>query len=345
MVETKVITVSGNAGEVDSGIDLAVDDVVEMSASGQVGHHEGQGASDFWNPDGTSANKQEGGIVPGPFVFPDLPAFSLIGWVGDGDPFVVGFQSSHSVTESGRLYFEFNDHKGAHGNNTGQYDVKVKITRSGKAVQDSCGVALDRLKGTVNDFIQAKQAKGESTEKLPNLTVTSCPVPYSNGQVKTNGDEAARNGGQIAGLCFKAPKGRKLTITEEGQNVGGGTLFYVPPGCTITWVDATFPQRLVDAGYLSKGADGAYTRTVKSRREGAGAAATDDGAESWLREQWLENWHSERWVETVTDGEGREIVQEAFRRTYSFTLQNDGAVLIFPRSSEPGTVSFKATLE
>ncbi|MES2644240.1 MAG: hypothetical protein V4850_32440 [Myxococcota bacterium] len=344
-METVVVTVQGDAGEVDSGIDLAVGDVVELSASGQVGHHQSLGANDLWNPDGTSANRQEGVTDrSGAFVFPDLVTFSLIGRVGDGDPFVVGFQISHSVTDSGRLCFHFNDHKGALGNNKGEFVVTVAITRSAKAVQDSCGAALDRVKRAFGDVL----AERKSLEKPPNLTVTSCPVPYSNAQVKTNDDEAS-NSGSLAGLCFKAPKGTKLTITEEGRNEGGGTLFFVPPGCTTTWIGATFSQGAVDKGFLRKAPDGVYTHTVRSRREGEGAATTDGrdagSAESWLFEQWLENWHHERWVETFRDGHGHEALTVAFRRTYSFTFQNDDAVLIFPRSTDPATVSFTATLE
>ncbi len=110
---------------VNTGISVSAGDVLDFSAPGTV------------NITGSVTADADGDITPedyGTFATnataPELPAYSLIGWIGSGAPdpdeaFFVGSSSSEIATTSGTLYLAFNDD--VFGDNSGSFSVTANV--------------------------------------------------------------------------------------------------------------------------------------------------------------------------------------------------------------------------
>ena len=120
-----IVVVPGTQPWTDTGLVLHSDDSVTVSAEGSVEHAAGN-ATTAVGPDGSTD--------------PDLDVFNvidghhaaLIGRIGDGDPFVVGANSTFVVhAPEGVFHLGINDRDVS--NNSGQFTARVTVTRSGDA--------------------------------------------------------------------------------------------------------------------------------------------------------------------------------------------------------------------
>jgi len=132
-----VIRVPGEAGWIDSGIDVRASEPLTAAADGVVV----VGQLKEWGLGGSRAVAVE---PEGTFFFPDeaaemrfplpaaamgpAPCFCLIGRIGDGPPFYIGRKKSWLAEQSGRLMLAVNDFDLS--DNGGEFRVQVSRSRS-----------------------------------------------------------------------------------------------------------------------------------------------------------------------------------------------------------------------
>jgi hypothetical protein len=112
---------------VDTQIDVAVNDRVDIRATGTIKHNGAEG----------NAVGPDGDTDPAPQIYNQKTAAGadrpgnhagLIGKVGfDGDVFIVGSQKTFAAPRAGRLYLGINDN--GVDNNSGHFDVNLSVSR------------------------------------------------------------------------------------------------------------------------------------------------------------------------------------------------------------------------
>lgn len=109
----------------DTGISVSAGNVVMVSASGSVYIGWLSDASlEYETPAGCPGFSTS--APPGPFLAPDLPAWSLIGRIGpSGAPFEIGTGVTFTAPTSGELYLSMNDNY--FDDNYGSWTVEVTI--------------------------------------------------------------------------------------------------------------------------------------------------------------------------------------------------------------------------
>ena len=90
-------------GWIDTGIDVGAGDALQVTATGAVVINSRSTAS---SPDGEPACADA--ELPGGFPAPTLPCWSLIGRLGQGEPFLIG-SSYDARPGTGRLWLRIND--------------------------------------------------------------------------------------------------------------------------------------------------------------------------------------------------------------------------------------------
>jgi len=113
------VTVPGTRAWTDAGIDIAVGDRVAVAATGTVFNNDTLSS----DPDGVKGN-------PGLRAFnvvPDSNHGSLIGRIGQGQPFNLGGSTAFVAPAGGRLFLGINDI--GVDNNSGAYTASVTVTR------------------------------------------------------------------------------------------------------------------------------------------------------------------------------------------------------------------------
>ena len=114
-VAARDIGVPGTQAFTDTGIDLPAGAVVAITASGEVFHNPG------------SSTGPAGAAGPPEFnLLTTARHASVIGRVGDGEPFPVGAEAVVPVTDAGRLFLGIND--AGVENNTGAYVAHVRVS-------------------------------------------------------------------------------------------------------------------------------------------------------------------------------------------------------------------------
>lgn len=120
-VEPRVfdIEVLATKGWQATNVDVAEEDVLEISASGSWSYY-------YWRsrpsgPEGVELRELDGEDVSG------FPYMALLGRIGDGHPFVVGRGTTVAVEHRGQLFFEPNDLWVS--SNKGSLNVQIKIYR------------------------------------------------------------------------------------------------------------------------------------------------------------------------------------------------------------------------
>ena len=122
-------TVSVPAGQpwTDTGIDIPAGGNVEITASGAIRI---AGSDPGKTPDGSTPGGQINTGVPcgGTFLDPDLPCWSLIGRVGTGPPFYIGYGTSFVAANAGRLFLGVNDGGADFGDNSGAWTATIAVS-------------------------------------------------------------------------------------------------------------------------------------------------------------------------------------------------------------------------
>ena len=117
----RTVTVSAQSDWVDTGIDLRVNDLVDVTATGRIFY--APGADQFADPNGS---KGRPATPAAPIPYQDIGA--LIGKIGDGAPFEVGASlANFRAATAGRLMLRVNDDKMS--DNSGQFRATVTVTR------------------------------------------------------------------------------------------------------------------------------------------------------------------------------------------------------------------------
>jgi hypothetical protein len=117
------VTVPGTRAWVDTGVDVAAGDRVQITASGTIRHN--YDASSTVGPDGDVNPKAavNNAVVDGTRV--EGRHAALIARVGTQPPFVVGSEHTFTAPIPGRLELGVNDV--GPDNNSGQFDVTVQV--------------------------------------------------------------------------------------------------------------------------------------------------------------------------------------------------------------------------
>jgi len=117
----RTVMVSAQTDWVDTGIDLRVNDVIEISATGQIFYAGGN--DQFAGPNGA---KGRPATPAAPIPYNDIGA--LIGKIGNSAPFEVGASlTNFRATTTGRLMLRVNDDR--MDDNRGQFRATVTVTR------------------------------------------------------------------------------------------------------------------------------------------------------------------------------------------------------------------------
>lgn len=122
-----VVTIPGNQRLTDTGVTLQVGDVVSISATGTIyiaGFDPGKTPAGAPGCVATADNS----IPPGPFAFPGLTCFALVGQVGTGAPFQVGAGTTLAATNAGELFLGVNDN--FYADNSGAWTATITVTPS-----------------------------------------------------------------------------------------------------------------------------------------------------------------------------------------------------------------------
>lgn len=112
------VSVPGNRPWTDTGINLAKDSTITISANGTI---KIAGSDPGKTPDGDKGCKGDKNNVA-----PDLTCVALIGRIGDGTPFEVGSSKTLSAPTAGRLYLGVND--SFFDDNSGNWTADIKVT-------------------------------------------------------------------------------------------------------------------------------------------------------------------------------------------------------------------------
>jgi hypothetical protein len=141
------ISVPANVRWVNTGVDLAPGQSVAISANGLVsvgvelpihisflGTHIGTAATNE-SPNGDPTANSYDSIRP--FVAPGMPAYSLVGKVGDSAPFYVGSTGAFTAPVAGRLYLCVNAN--TFDSNTGLWNVTLTLGQGGAAPMVQAG--------------------------------------------------------------------------------------------------------------------------------------------------------------------------------------------------------------
>ncbi|MEM7337474.1 MAG: hypothetical protein AAF467_02435 [Actinomycetota bacterium] len=134
---TTSITIPAARIAVTSSLLVGKGDVLTVSASGRV-HQNGLTS---WGPDGLDLDGRPhpSRRLQSACIFKKHIPFSLVCWIGDTgafepslESFVVGYGSTHTVQQSGVVYFACNDWPGRTSDaNSGAFSASVQITRAG----------------------------------------------------------------------------------------------------------------------------------------------------------------------------------------------------------------------
>jgi hypothetical protein len=124
----RVISVAANAQWVDTGITVRQGDKVTFAASGDVTLS--ADTNDKAKPGG-SVTQRRAASAP----VPDAPAGALIARIGRnarsaaGPAFAIGDRTQVDMPSGGRLFLGVNDDHA--GDNSGQFEVRIKVDRAG----------------------------------------------------------------------------------------------------------------------------------------------------------------------------------------------------------------------
>jgi hypothetical protein len=115
-----------------TGIQIAVGNLVRITASGYCYCTTNQVPSNNFDPDGCCAPPDlctcpGKGIADGTFLVPGVPRLALVGRVGMGAPFFVGDTLIMVSSGSGELELAFNDAVSLYWDNAGQYEATVTV--------------------------------------------------------------------------------------------------------------------------------------------------------------------------------------------------------------------------
>ena len=117
----RTVMVSGQSDWVDTGIDLRVNDMISVSATGRVYYDSGRDR--YADPNGAIGRPATAGA---PIPYRDIGA--LVGKIGIGAPFEVGAElTNFRAATAGRLMLRVNDD--VLRDNSGQFNVTVTVTR------------------------------------------------------------------------------------------------------------------------------------------------------------------------------------------------------------------------
>jgi Ca2+-binding EF-hand superfamily protein len=114
------VTVDGQRGWVDTGIDVRSGEILSIQASGTVTLS--TNASDVAEPGGSRTNRRAASAP-----LPDEPAGALIARIGNATPLGVGSRQSVTANATGRLYLSVNDDY--FDDNRGAYRVLIAVGR------------------------------------------------------------------------------------------------------------------------------------------------------------------------------------------------------------------------
>jgi len=116
----RAVTVNGEQGWVDTGIDVRSGDIISIQASGTVTLS--TNTSDIAEPGGSRTNRR---AVSAPL--PNEPAGALIARIDNATPVGVGSRQSVTANATGRLYLSVNDDY--FDDNRGAYRVVIAVNR------------------------------------------------------------------------------------------------------------------------------------------------------------------------------------------------------------------------
>ena len=316
---TRELDLAPDAGWVDSGVDLAVGDVVRVTAIGQLQY--------------TNA-KQSNGPEGLPRAFTDMIRIlpmndqgrgALIGRIGASDaarPFLLGENGSHEARVAGRLYLAVNQS----GNDqvTGSYHVKVERTAAAapatpqksvevpafsqsqldsipKRVSDPNGAAGDR----VNFILIGSQEQVQAALKAAGWVVVD----------RTHGDAV------VQGLLASLSKQAYVTLPmSELQLFGRAQDFGYAQADPLKVVQSRHHFRLWKAPF-----------DLEGRQVWAGAGTHDIGFERDQRNNGITHR-----IDPETDGE-RDYIRESLAQT-GLVLKSD-----YMTPTDPVTTAKTAT--
>jgi hypothetical protein len=119
-VSRELVTVSATRQWNDTGIDVRAGDIIRVEADGSVTL---SSATDVADPGGARSGRRAAGAP-----FPQRPAGSLIGRIGDSEPFYIGDRTTlERAPVSGRLFLGVNDDH--FPDNDGYFRVTISVSR------------------------------------------------------------------------------------------------------------------------------------------------------------------------------------------------------------------------
>ena len=132
---SKSINASNNSSWTDTGLTITNKDITYIKSSGEVFYDDCRGC--YTDPNGVSKDN-------GCKMFDDLPLSSLIGKIGDGDPFFIGSSKSIQNTGEGKLFVAINNNcRLSNEENFGLVIDMARIDNICKPVEDSISIKCD----------------------------------------------------------------------------------------------------------------------------------------------------------------------------------------------------------
>jgi EF hand/PKD domain len=117
----RTVMVSGQRDWIDTGIDLRVNDIIDVTATGRV--YYAPGPDQFGDANGASGRPA---TPAAPIPYQSIGA--LVGKVGDNGPFMVGSNlTNFRAADTGRLYLRVNDDR--LDDNRGDFRATIVVTR------------------------------------------------------------------------------------------------------------------------------------------------------------------------------------------------------------------------
>jgi hypothetical protein len=122
---SRQLSVSGRQAWTDAGVKVNKGETIAFHASGSINVYSGR-ADYYKSPDGGPNCIASAATNSGQWTAMGLPCWSLVGRIGNGDPFFVGSASTFVAPSDGGLYLGVNDESmWSFNDNSGEWTVLV----------------------------------------------------------------------------------------------------------------------------------------------------------------------------------------------------------------------------